>query len=51
MATLDAADAERFNWTVFASVEPEFAVLRTAPAFSALVARVHVGGWSTSPNH
>ncbi|HET9576615.1 MAG TPA: tetratricopeptide repeat protein [Usitatibacter sp.] len=42
LAALEAADAERFNWTVFANVEPEFDALRGEPAFAALVQRLRV---------
>jgi len=42
MAALEAADAERFNWVVFANVEPAFDALRVDPAFAPLVERLRV---------
>jgi len=42
LAEMDAADAERFNWVVFAAVEPDFDPLRKEPAFVNLVERLGV---------
>jgi TolB-like protein/Tfp pilus assembly protein PilF len=42
IAELEAAETERFNWTVFANVEPEFDSLRGEAAFTSLVDRLHL---------
>ncbi len=42
MTELEAADVERFNWVVFANVEPAFDALRGDGAFVALVDRMRV---------
>lgn len=40
---LEKAYEERFNWIVFANVEPEFDTLRAHPRFKALIGRLGVG--------
>jgi DNA-binding winged helix-turn-helix (wHTH) protein/TolB-like protein/Flp pilus assembly protein TadD len=44
ITSIEKAYDERFNWVVFANVEPEFDALRANPRFKALIARLGVGG-------
>jgi DNA-binding winged helix-turn-helix (wHTH) protein/TolB-like protein/Tfp pilus assembly protein PilF len=48
VADLRAAYDDRFNWVVFAAVEPQFDALRSAPAFQDLVAQLRVAGVAES---
>jgi len=44
IASLEKAYEERFNWIVFANIEPEFDTLRADPRFKLLIARLGVAG-------